>query len=81
MSFSYAAQRSAFQISNQSSEPTITQGPSPRPACSISFLGRRIRPAESSESSKAPPWKWRRSIRPRLPSGLVSPRNCFVKLS
>ena len=61
-----SAQRSALQISNQSSEPTITHGPSPRPACSISFFGSRMRPAESSESSKAPPWKWRRSIRPAL---------------
>ena len=38
---------------------STTQLPS-RPACSISGLGTRIRPAESSFSSKEPPWKRRR---------------------
>ncbi len=65
-----SARRSRSRTSRPT--PTITHGPSPSPACSTSFLGRRMRPAESSDSSKAPPWKWRRSMRPRLPSGLVS---------
>src|SRR5207253_7223360 len=48
------AQASAFQISRYSPAPMTTQLPS-SPACSTSGLGMRMRPAESSVSSKEPP--------------------------
>ena len=72
-SSSCLAQASAFQISRYSPAPITTQGPE-RPACSISGLGRRMRPAESSLSSKEPPWKRRRRLRASLPKGLCGAR-------
>ena len=72
-SSSCLAQASAFQISRYSPAPITTQLPS-RPACSISGLGTRMRPAESSFSSKEPPWKRRRSWRASLPEGAVRAR-------
>src|SRR5262249_41047975 len=72
-SSSCLAQASAFQISRYSPAPITTQLPS-RPAWSISGLGTRIRPAESSFSSKEPPWKRRRSWRASRPKGLCGER-------
>ena len=78
-SSSCLAQASAFQISRYSPAPITTQGPA-RPACSISGLGTRIRPAESSFSSKEPPWKRRRRLRASLPKGLCGREEALGEL-
>src|SRR6202012_1297106 len=68
-SSSCLAQASAFQIARYPPAPMTTHSPS-SPACSISGLGTRMRPAESSFSSKEPPWKRRRRALASLPKGV-----------